>query len=951
MFRLHRKLRYRLENIKNTLFSKGTGVAINRPQHSTQRWAAQGTVPALGLSVLLAACTGGGGDNVSLSVDTQAQDPVVLEIPIAYVKRPLPDTPPDLRDPLDFQPGAKLLVRERSAASAEEFDITPDIAAIVAAEEGVTPEELAIDIKGLESSFDGNTVIFAARVVPQPVDENLENTTWNLWLLDLVSMQADYLIASRIKRNEGVETGGGHDIDPHFLGDDRIVFSSTRQVASQAKLLNEGRPQIFSALDEDRRDPAAVLHIYDPKQRDSEFKQISFNLSHDLDPLVLSSGEIIFSRWNNTRTNHISLYRINPAGDQLSPLYGFNSQRSGTEGSAIEFTQAREMDDGRLLSVIKPFASGTFGGDIVAIDTRAYADYDQPTWDNSGLGGAGQEALTDTDVRTDGQISHGGQFGAVYPMRDGTGRSLVTWSQCRVIDLDGNFIPCTLEPENINQAPPLYGAWVYDPTEDTQQPVVLAEAGFMISEVIAAEPRAFPRLLAPTDSYNPELALENKGQLLIDSVYDLDGIDASPAGIASHATPGTDAFQQRPARFLRIVLPVPIPDDDVFDIPRYAAGVAGNGNFREIGGYAPIEPDGSVSVTVPAGQAFNFSVLDENGRRIGARHNHWLQVAAGEVLHCRGCHNANSSLPHGRLDSQPNSANPGAVDLSNGAIGFPATDSIALYATATGQTMAQTWDYHRPLGNEARVGHELSMTVAYRDEWSAPTATPEAAIADRDYDPNWTDIPTGRGIIVDNLDPTLPSRIVVNYVDHIQPIWERQRNPVTDSAGVEVSSCLGCHDTQSDTVVAAGQLDLSAVSSDIDPDHMRSYRELLSTDMEQWIDAAGNIADRQRLCTEIDPDGNVLTLTETLPLPTPMRAGRASSSTVFFSCFEGGSCGLDSPPPLPDNCTEDGGTIVPASRDTVVHTGMLSASELRLISEWLDIGGQYYNNPFDSRLQ
>ena len=26
---------------------------------------------------------------------------------------------------------------------------------------------------------------------------------------------------------------------------------------------------------------------------------------------------------------------------------------------------------------------------------------------------------------------------------------------------------------------------------------------------------------------------------------------------------------------------------------------------------------------------------------------------------------------------------------------------------------------------------------------------------------------------------------------------------------------------------------------------------------------------------------------------------------------------------------------------------MLSEAELRLLSEWLDIGAQYYNNPFD----
>jgi hypothetical protein len=28
------------------------------------------------------------------------------------------------------------------------------------------------------------------------------------------------------------------------------------------------------------------------------------------------------------------------------------------------------------------------------------------------------------------------------------------------------------------------------------------------------------------------------------------------------------------------------------------------------------------------------------------------------------------------------------------------------------------------------------------------------------------------------------------------------------------------------------------------------------------------------------------------------------------------------------------------------HTGYLTAAELRLIAEWLDIGAQYYNDPF-----
>ena len=51
-------------------------------------------------------------------------------------------------------------------------------------------EELAIDIKDLETSFDGKKLIFAARVVPEPVNANLEFTTWNIWLFDFETMQA-----------------------------------------------------------------------------------------------------------------------------------------------------------------------------------------------------------------------------------------------------------------------------------------------------------------------------------------------------------------------------------------------------------------------------------------------------------------------------------------------------------------------------------------------------------------------------------------------------------------------------------------------------------------------------------------------------------------------------------------------------------------------------------------
>jgi hypothetical protein len=59
-----------------------------------------------------------------------------------------------------------------------------------------------------------------------------------------------------------------------------------------------------------------------------------------------------------------------------------------------------------------------------------------------------------------------------------------------------------------------------------------------------------------------------------------------------------------------------------------------------------------------------------------------------------------------------------------------------------------------------------------------------------------------------------------------------------------------------------------------------------------------------------------------------MSSAGARSSALFFGCFD-------------NNAATPCGT----SGDTSVdHSNWLTRAELRLISEWLDIGGQYYND-------
>jgi hypothetical protein len=114
----------------------------------------------------------------------------------------------------------------------------------------------------------------------------------------------------------------------------------------------------------------------------------------------------------------------------------------------------------------------------------------------------------------------------------------------------------------------------------------------------------------PGVDYDPILATENVGIIDIRSVYDLDGADVAPGGYASLIDPVQTTADERPARFVRIEKAVGIPDDEVRDFRGTAFGAAGGLGMREILGYAPVEPDGSVRIKVPAGVPFAIGVLD-----------------------------------------------------------------------------------------------------------------------------------------------------------------------------------------------------------------------------------------------------------------------------------------------------------------------------------------------------
>ena len=109
--------------------------------------------------------------------------------------------------------------------------------------------------------------------------------------------------------------------------------------------------------------------------------------------------------------------------------------------------------------------------------------------------------------------------------------------------------------------------------------------------------------------------------------------------------------------------------------------------MREIVAYAPVEPDGSVRMKVPANIAFHISILDANGRRVSPLHRTWLSVRPGEVLECTGCHARTGPVAtqtsHGRSGSF-NAAYQGAT--ATGAASASASETVCCSSSRTTET-------------------------------------------------------------------------------------------------------------------------------------------------------------------------------------------------------------------------------------------------------------------------
>nr|WP_202560515.1 PD40 domain-containing protein [Alcanivorax sp. DP30] len=843
---------------------------------------------------------------------SQGEDSTVTDIPLAYVERTAPrlgmddDALDSLEDPAGFLPGARLIVREGVSSRSVARDVTTPVLG------------RGHDIRDLTMSFDGGRMLFSARAPQIPDADDDEQPTWNIWEYEFTSGVAKRVISSRVLAEQG------QDRYPAYLPDGRIVFASTRQPQTRARMLDEGRPQYYP-LEEGRDVRAFALHVMEADG--SGVEQITFNASHDVAPLVMADGRILFQRWDNKDSvNRFDLYRVNPDGTAVEPLYGANSHE-WVGDLRRQFQPLAMAEDGRVITALRTVESRNLAIQPILVDVGAFVNRDGPL---EGVnGGAAEQSLSLSSARP-GSVDVAGWLADLAPMNDASGRLLMAWSPCR-LDENGTLRPCTEEylSRGLPGAPPAYGLWVFDPAEAVQRPVVKPRDGIWITELAVATATRLPAqpLLPERET---TLADSNLAVLDIRSIYDLDGafsgfMDPLPAGgesFANFANPARVAPEQRAVRFLRVIKGVPIPGDEVRNIPASQIGRMPAFGMREIVGYVPVQPDGSVRVRVPADAPLGLQLVGADGQSVYGRHGAWITLRPGETLHCKGCHGSSSPLPHGRQQGMAASLNPGAPLTGSP---FPNTRSDVVSFADAGETMAQALTRLYP-------ERELPMMdMVAEDVWTDPAPDPATELQLR-YTDLETEIPVDPVCLAD-WQPGC--RTIINYPDHIQPIWDLPRNAMVGGVATEVT-CTQCHnrrDASNAIQVPLGQLELTGDPAVDQPSQLTSYRELLFDDNEQIL-LDGALIDRLAIALDdegnivyqtdedgvlvLDINGNPVPLVEPVEISAPVRAGQARNSGRFFSLFAPGGS----------------------------HHDWLSDEELRLLAEWIDLGAQQYNDPF-----
>jgi len=411
-------------------------------------------------------------------------------------------------------------------------------------------------------SFDGKKILFSMRP-PAGGNRNI------------------YEIGANGTGLRQVTSGGGHDFDPLYLPDGRILFTSSRA----------------RHMDEYNHAPAENMYICDADG--SNLTQVSFNMSDDFDPTLDADGHLVYTRWEHFGTvNRFPLFVANPDGTAPFHKYGPHNRN---------FFHPQSTPDGRLVAIESTMIEEDAGPIAVLKLEEGPAD---PAGGNTDLH---WNVLT-PNVNTDGEPWPYGAFKYPFPLGGNTYVASYTLPAALEEDADYGLYTFTL-----NQ---VGGGTPGDPAT-----ISIDDLTFLYNDPDWNEydaqllmPHAKPPVIPSTVDLN-----RTDGVILANTVFNRALTDGQEVPV--EGATGDDAIDT-----LAVVVGIPTVQGEMNDFS------ANEFEKRALLGFAPVQADGSFRIRVPANTPISWATLDGLNRGFVVKRT-WMYVRPGEeITKCAGCH-------------------------------------------------------------------------------------------------------------------------------------------------------------------------------------------------------------------------------------------------------------------------------------------------------------------------
>ena len=401
----------------------------------------------------------------------------------------------------------------------------------------------------IDLHFDGTRLLFTQS----------DATNWKIFELDLITGQTRQVISVA----DDVDC-----MDACYLPDGGIVFAST--ACFQAVPCWHGLKR--------------VVNLYRLEPDGQTIRRLCFDQDHDLHPVLLPNGQILFNRWDYTGINHIYLRQLmvmNPDGTGQRAVYGSNSWFP----NALYFARPLPGETQRLIAILSGYHGPHRMGWLVLLDlSRGWFEEQGIVARISGEGQPVEKRIADELVKNDWP-----RFLHPYPLNDRY-----------------YLVACQPRP---GASWGIYLADIFD-----NLLLVKEEPGWALLEPVPLKRTEQPRVIPPRVDLRSKEAT-----VYLHDIYRGPGLAGVPRGVV---------------RSLRVIA-------YHFGYPGLAGpdivGYGGPWEVMQILGTVPLEEDGSAIFRIPANTPIALQALDGEGKAVQLMRS-WFSAMPGEKVSCVGCH-------------------------------------------------------------------------------------------------------------------------------------------------------------------------------------------------------------------------------------------------------------------------------------------------------------------------